>query len=54
MSVATKSINKGTAMRSSSKRTPNRRVRVQSALRTISILLAVSESPNGLKVKENN
>ncbi len=52
MSVATKSINKGTAMRSSSEENPEPKVRVQSALRTISILLAVSESPNGLKVKE--
>jgi IclR family acetate operon transcriptional repressor len=48
----TRAMNQDLAARSASEENAEPKVRVQSALRTISILLAVSESANGLKVKE--
>ena len=52
MNMATRTTNRDQTAPTSSEENAEPKVRVQSALRTISILLAVSESPNGLKVKE--
>ena len=52
MKAGAKSVQKDARLSGFSTETTEPKVRVQSAFRAISILLAVSESPNGLKIKE--
>jgi IclR family acetate operon transcriptional repressor len=52
MKAGAKSVQKDVRLSGFSTESTEPKVRVQSAFRAISILLAVSESPNGLKIKE--